>query len=111
MRESFKISAMRPTTALLRPTGTAGVARAFCNSVEAAKRRRESAQLGDGILRAERRAAGGDHVRKRIGVSGGYGGECHFRSRTKPRTKASCVSGVMRARIFCSASPTASSAQ
>jgi len=35
MRESCKISAMRPTTALLRAAGTAGVASAFCNSVEA----------------------------------------------------------------------------
>ena len=94
---------------LLAAAGTAGVTSALCNSAEPASAASKARNCADGVLRAERRPAGGDHVRKRVGVSRGYGGECHFRSRTKPRTRASCVSGVMRARIFCSASPTASS--
>ena len=48
---------MRPTTARLRLAGTAGVISAFCNSCGCVQGGFEGAQLRQGVLRTQGRAA------------------------------------------------------
>ena len=70
----------------------------------------ESSHLRYGVLGAEGGAAGSYHVDKGVGVSRGYGRECHFKSCTKLLTRPSSAAGDMCLRIFCSAKPIASPA-